>query len=68
MANLTQPQLNASTIIRGLVDLMIVNINPAYGFGEETRELVKNHLKGWGRTEQNDLKDIINSIIAILEE
>lgn len=61
---LTQPQLNAATFIRGLVDLTMINIDARYGLGAETMALVKGHIDGWDFTNRRELADVLRMVIA----
>ncbi|HEX2594716.1 MAG TPA: hypothetical protein VHL34_24650 [Rhizomicrobium sp.] len=64
---LTQEELNAATFIRGLVDLCCVNINPQYGYGRETMDLIRQHVRGWDYRNRRELREIMERVIAECE-
>jgi hypothetical protein len=66
MLKLTQAELNASTIIRGLIDIQIINFDPKYGYGNETRELIIEHISGWDEHVKKELRKKLIVLYAIL--
>lgn len=66
---LTQPQLNAGSIISALATMLSCNIDPKYGYGKKTLEIVIDHISFWDQlNEKNQAIEYMKELIKAYEE
>jgi len=59
---LSQTELSAANLISALIEIASINTDPKYGFGTDTLELVRNHVRGWHRDTRSKIFEAIDRI------